>query len=215
MISKEHTGLGSRKKTIAKTPAARARHQSILDAAYEGFTTDGLGVSVEKISKRAGVAKQTIYNTYENKLDLLSASAIHKAKSISDVVDQNRGLPVRNVLIKVAEAFCATALKTESMNLLSELIEQRKKVLPATKNIFKKGADEIIHQLSAYLDDATKNGKLGVKNPALSAEFFFGALKGYVRERYWLKDEAPPNEKEINERIEYLVDLFMLAHRPG
>ena len=51
-----------------------ARNQSILDAAYRCFARYGVGkTTMADIATEAGVARQTIYNAYPNKDELLRA----------------------------------------------------------------------------------------------------------------------------------------------
>lgn len=51
-----------------------ATRQAIIDAAHEMFTSRGFhGATVEAIAKQAGVAPQTVYFTFNNKVKLISA----------------------------------------------------------------------------------------------------------------------------------------------
>jgi AcrR family transcriptional regulator len=60
-------------KTARRQKSAATR-QAIIEAAHEMFTTRGFhGATVEAIAKQAGVAPQTVYFTFHNKVKLISA----------------------------------------------------------------------------------------------------------------------------------------------
>ncbi|MBW8890914.1 MAG: helix-turn-helix transcriptional regulator, partial [Burkholderiales bacterium] len=48
-----------------------AKTEAILDAAVEVIGQRGLGAPMEAIAKRAGVSKQTVYNHYGSKAELV------------------------------------------------------------------------------------------------------------------------------------------------
>lgn len=50
-----------------------AKTEAILDAAVEVIGQRGLGAPMEAIAKRAGVSKQTVYNHYGSKAELVRA----------------------------------------------------------------------------------------------------------------------------------------------
>jgi AcrR family transcriptional regulator len=64
--------MGEAKK--GRRQRSAATRQAIIDAAHELFTSRGFhGATVEAIAKQAGVAPQTVYFTFNNKVKLISA----------------------------------------------------------------------------------------------------------------------------------------------
>ncbi len=64
--------MGEAKKERRQRSAATRR--AIIEAAHEMFTSRGFhGATVEAIAKQAGVAPQTVYFTFNNKVKLISA----------------------------------------------------------------------------------------------------------------------------------------------
>ena len=51
----------------------RAKNEAILDAASDVIFERGLGAPLDEVARRAGVSKQTIYNHYGSKGDLVRA----------------------------------------------------------------------------------------------------------------------------------------------
>lgn len=189
------------------------KRDAILDAAYRSFSLFGLGISVEKIAKEAGVAKQTIYNSYSNKEQLFSAGIMHASQKVIKILHDCPLDTPRKTLSLVAEEYCRLTLSRAGMEMITHLMMRRNDSRALVENIFNVGPGEIISQLAHYLERATLEKKLNVKNPFLAADLFMGSLKGYIRERYWLKLTPPPTGRELQSRIDYAVDLFLLAHK--
>ena len=61
----------------------QAKGQAILDAAIEVLAERGLGASMEEIARRAGVSKQTIYNHYGSKAELIRALVDRRVADIT------------------------------------------------------------------------------------------------------------------------------------
>jgi TetR/AcrR family transcriptional repressor of mexJK operon len=190
------------------------KRQAILDAAYKSFLTYGLDISVDAIAKNAGVSKQTIYNAFPTKHDLFVASATHHAQTITENLKRmtENEIEPRAILTKIAEQYCYIALDPAFLSVLRKLLASDD-MTETARSAFNTSPEVVINQLAYYLEQASFAGKLYVKNAFLSAEFFFGSLRGYVRERYWLKSIPPPAGKELPARVDYAVDLFLAAHK--
>ena len=59
-----------------------AKTEAILDAAAQVFGERGLAASMEEIARRARVSKQTIYNHYGSKADLMRAVTARRVHEI-------------------------------------------------------------------------------------------------------------------------------------
>jgi TetR/AcrR family transcriptional regulator, mexJK operon transcriptional repressor len=60
-----------------------AKTEAILDAAAEVLAERGLAAPIEEIARRAGVSKQTIYNRYGAKTELVRALVERRVDSIT------------------------------------------------------------------------------------------------------------------------------------
>ncbi|MCV7252593.1 helix-turn-helix transcriptional regulator [Mycolicibacterium fluoranthenivorans] len=71
-----------------RADAARNRAR-VLEVAYETFASDGLGVPIDEIARRAGVGAGTVYRHFPAKEDLYRAVV---AERIRTIVDEARSL---------------------------------------------------------------------------------------------------------------------------
>ncbi|OYX95544.1 MAG: TetR family transcriptional regulator, partial [Caulobacter sp. 35-67-4] len=60
-----------------------AKTEAILDAAVEVIGARGLGAPMEAIARRAGVSKQTVYNHYGSKAELVRALMARRVDRIT------------------------------------------------------------------------------------------------------------------------------------
>lgn len=71
-----------------RADAARNRAR-VLEVAYDTFATDGLGVPIDEIARRAGVGAGTVYRHFPAKEDLFRAVIEDRMRNI---VDEGRAL---------------------------------------------------------------------------------------------------------------------------
>ena len=65
----------------------RAKNEAILDAASDVLFERGLAAPLDEIARRAGVSKQTIYNHYGSKAELVRALIARRVQSITASLD--------------------------------------------------------------------------------------------------------------------------------
>jgi AcrR family transcriptional regulator len=81
-------------EVVARRPKradARRNHDDLLAAARDAFATDGIGVSLEEIARRAGVGIGTLYRHFPTRRELLEAVYVHEVEALChaalDLVD--------------------------------------------------------------------------------------------------------------------------------
>lgn len=156
-----------------------AKTEAILDAAGDVLTERGLSAPIGEIARRAGVAKQTIYNRYggkaeliramiERRVDLLAApllapgAADHPEETLADfgrsllqAITQDRGAAVMRVSVQGA----------------AELPD-------VARSVFEAGPRGSRRRLADYLRLEADAGRLAIDDPAQAAEFFAGMVIG-------------------------------------
>src|ERR1700760_2463923 len=65
----------------------RAKNEAILDAASDVIFERGLAAPLDEIARRAGVSKQTIYNHYGSKAELVRALIERRRRTVTDALD--------------------------------------------------------------------------------------------------------------------------------
>ena len=72
-------------EVVARRPKradARRNHDHLLAAARDAFATDGIGVSLEEIARRAGVGIGTLYRHFPTRRELLEAVYVHEVEAL-------------------------------------------------------------------------------------------------------------------------------------
>ncbi len=154
-----------------------AKTEAILDAAAAAMAERGLAAPLEEIARRAGVSKQTIYNHYGSKAELLRALMERRVDAITAALD-----------MPGAEEHPEAALAGFARTMLAGLLDPN---APALMRVIALGAGEAPDlartfysagprsnraRLAQFLDLETRAGRLNVPDPALAAEFFIGMV---------------------------------------
>ncbi|MGC4846525.1 TetR/AcrR family transcriptional regulator [Micromonospora sp. DT15] len=63
---------------------ARRNRQSVLNAAYEILATEGLGVPIDEIARRAGVGAGTVYRHFPTKESLIQAVVLDRLHALTE-----------------------------------------------------------------------------------------------------------------------------------
>jgi TetR/AcrR family transcriptional regulator, mexJK operon transcriptional repressor len=156
-----------------------SKNEAILDAAVAVFVERGLNASVEEIARRAGVSKQTIYNHYGSKAELLKALTARRVHEIVAPLEEAG-----------AEDHPEAALAGYGRVLLGALITPRATAFMRVAMtgavgapelgaaIFAAGPQASRRGLAQFLARETKAGRLNCPDPAQAAEFFAGMVAG-------------------------------------
>ncbi|MCC7266347.1 MAG: TetR/AcrR family transcriptional regulator [Caulobacteraceae bacterium] len=156
-----------------------AKTEAILDAAGDVLAERGLAAPIGEIARRAGVAKQTIYNRYgckaaliramiERRVDLIAAPLLVASptdppediladfgRSVLKAITQDRGAAVMRVSVQGAAALPDVAL-----------------------DVFEAGPRGSRRRLADYLRQEAAAGRLAIDDPGQAAEFFAGMVIG-------------------------------------
>lgn len=208
--------------TDEKPPASRGRRpdplkrRAIMDSASALFLQQGYAVSMDAIAAAAGVSKQTVYNAYPTKNELVAAIIEERSNAIVAPLARHdlSDLP-ENVLAAMARQYFSVVISPASIALSRMLIAEREKFPELIETFYRNGPHRTLARLADYLQSEHDLGRLLVPDPGLSAEAFIGILVGPRQFRAMLDPTAIPDEPEINKRIAFAVDTFLRAHRKG
>lgn len=191
------------------------KSEDILDAAAEVFSERGLEGSVEEIARRASVSKQTVYNHYGSKEELLRAlfdrrrelvmeplGRAHEEEPLEDrltdyvmrIVDAYLGVHNRSVL---RSAIAAAATRPE----IGALVYESGPLLGRQK-------------LAAFLEAESAAGRLGIENADEAADFLFGMAAGALLIRIMLDAPVERRPEKILSRARECALRFMRAYAP-
>jgi TetR/AcrR family transcriptional repressor of mexJK operon len=152
----------------------------VLRAATASFLVDGYRSSVERIARRAGVAKQTVYSHFSSKDELFKEVARALAKRILVQLEAQPG-DLRAGLMAFALAYRDRILGDEGIAMFRTLVAEIPRFKTLARAIYAGGAGETARGLAAYLGEAMGAGRLRKDDPQFAAELFLGMLVGHER----------------------------------
>ncbi len=203
-----------RHATPGRPPDPRKR-AAVLEAARQLFLREGYDTSLEAIAAAAGVSRQTIYNLFGSKDELFLAILSDRAEQLTaPLATASEAVGPRAVLTELARRFAAAVMTPEAGQYQRALISSAQRFPKLARGFYEAGPAVALRRMAAYLAAEAKRNRLTVPDPELSAELFFGMLKGHCHIRLMLCGEGAPSPAEQERRIAYSVEAFLLSHAP-
>lgn len=197
-------------------PRDPERLQRIVAAAARQFHEHGLsGTSMDAIAAEAGVSKMTIYSHFSSKGELfIAAVASRTAELMGAEMPPLDPLKPKQALMAVGRAFLRL-IRDEQVVQHHRILFGLRDAHPEVRQAFHdQGPDRMLQALAAYLAEATRQGALKVKQPALAADQFMGLFLGAGQLRHLL-NLRKPSEQEDEALLKANVSLFIKGHEPG
>jgi AcrR family transcriptional regulator len=190
-----------------------AKTEAILDAAAEVFGEGGLSSSMEEIARRAGVSKQTIYNHYGSKAELVQAIVDRRVEEITAPLLVARAVEhPEEALAAFGKVMMETVLKPRGTSMLRMIIESGGDQPDLARAFFEAGPMTSRRRLADFLRLETAAGRMAVDDPALAAEFFAGMVLGAHQIAGLLGLEQEIGPEEIDRIAAEAAARFMRAY---
>ncbi|HEV3010487.1 MAG TPA: TetR/AcrR family transcriptional regulator [Burkholderiales bacterium] len=181
--------------------------ERVLRAATSSFLARGYGSSVDDIARRAGVAKQTVYQHFASKDELFKEVARDLARQV--LVELENG-EVRDSLLRFAQGYRKRALGAQGIATFRTLVPEVPRFRALARAMYANTAGEMVRRVAEFLARAAAQGKLSVPDPEFSAEMLFSMLAGHDRlKRLFAVPRGAESEAARTARI---VDCFLRAH---
>jgi TetR/AcrR family transcriptional repressor of mexJK operon len=161
--------------------SALLNRERVLRAATAAFTLDGYRASIDRIARRAGVAKQTVYSHFPSKDDLFKEVVRELATRV--LVQLESDDDVRAGLLRFALAFRCRVLRAEGIAMFRTLTAEIPRFPSLARAIYAGGPGETARGLARYLEKAMAAGRLRRDDPKFAAELLLGMLVGHDRVR--------------------------------
>jgi len=192
-----------------------AKTEAILDAAAAVMAERGLAAPIEEIARRARVSKQTIYNRYGAKTELVRALVARRVESITAPL---RMPGAEDHPEETLAAYARTLLEviaTGSYSVLRLSIQSAAELPDLAREVFESGPQRSRGQLAAFLELETRMGRMTVDDPMQAAEFFGGMVLGHRQTRALLKLDCDLSAVEIDQIATSAARVFMRAYAPA
>lgn len=183
-----------------------SNRERLLDAATEVFLEHGYNASVDMLVARAGVARQTFYNHFENK-QCLFAEAMRNCVSDMLVPLSDHAGDLRASLKKFAQTYRQRALSPQSIAKYRIVSSQAQRFPELTGDAYVLGLGQMLESLSEFLRSAMVQGRMREADPGFAAEMLLSMLVGLERTRMLFGVANPPQDEAL--RVEQIVDGFL------
>ena len=189
------------------------KQEAILDAALEVMGERGLSASLEAVARRAGVSKQTIYNQFGSKAELVRAMSERRVHEITaallspDAADN----PVE-ALAGFARALLAVVYQTKGSNLFRAAILHAADMPDVARAMWEAGPKASRAQLAQFLARETAAGRLNCPDPQEAAEFFGGMVSGTYQTAMLLRVDLALDDAKIERLAREAAARFLRAY---
>lgn len=190
-----------------------SKNEAILDAAVDVLAERGVSAPMEEIARRACVSKQTIYNHYGSKAELVRAVAERRVHEITAPLEAPEAME------HPAEALAAYA--REMLNALTRpraAAFMRMAMLSAAEMPevaqawYEAGPRASRLKLAEFLRMETDAARLAIADPLEAAEFFAGMAIGSYQTAALLGVVRPLSEAKIEAIATEAAVRFMRAY---
>lgn len=190
-----------------------SKNEAILDAAVEVLIARGVSAPMEEIARRACVSKQTIYNHYGSKAELIRALMTRRVHEIAASLEapgaaenpEEALAAFGRILLEMAVTARGAAFMRMAM---LGAVDQPE--LGAA--VFEAGPRASRRALAMFLALETAAGRLDCPNPLEAAEFFAGMVLGSHQTASLLGVTEPLDDLHIDAAVREAARRFMRAY---
>jgi len=190
-----------------------AKTEAILDAAAEVFGERGVASSMGEIARRACVSKQTIYNHFGSKPELVRAVVDRRVEEITAplLVPEAEEHP-EEALAAFGRFMIAVVVKQRGTSMLRMTVESALDQPDVARAFYEAGPITSRRRLADFLQMETAAGRMAVDDPALAAEFFAGMVIGSHQISHLLGQGRELEDPEIDHIAAEAARRFMRAY---
>lgn len=190
------------------------KHEAILDAAVEVLAERGVHAPIEEVARRAGVSKQTIYNHYGSKTELVRTLIERRRNRITTPLDQAAPSDrVEDTLASYAQAILELIVTVNSVQLLRMGVTSAVEMPDLSGAIYDAGPRASRLRLAEFLAGAPHD-EVVVSNPAEAADIFLGMVNAGIQVRLLLGLDSGIELQAIPARARECARRFVRAYAP-
>ncbi len=157
----------------------RSKNEAILDAAVEVMGRRGLTASLEEVARRAGVSKQTIYNQFGSRAELVRAMSERRVHEITaSLTASDAAENPEEALAGFARVLLHVVYQSKGTSLFRAAILHAVDMPDNARAMWEAGPRASRRQLAEFLALETEAGRIACPNPIEAAEFFGGMVSG-------------------------------------
>ena len=193
-----------------------AKTQAILDAAAEVFAQRGLTAGLDDIARRAGVSKQTIYNHYGSKTELVRALATRRVREVTAALDLPGAVEnPRAALVDYARQLLNGLANSRAQGVARLAILSVGEMPELAKAIYEAGPQASRSRLAEFLQQENAAGRIDAPDPPQASAIFASMAIGPYQLETLIGIGRPLSAAEIDQIAEEVVTRFLRAYAPA
>ncbi|WP_340646879.1 TetR/AcrR family transcriptional regulator [Phenylobacterium sp.] len=190
-----------------------AKGEAILDAAIAVLGERGLAASMEEVARRAGVSKQTIYNHYGSKAELIRALVDRRVADITAPLEMpGADEHPEEALASFARVMLQALINPRATAMMRLYIQGATEAPDVARAVFEAGPKASRARLAVFLAREHADGRLVVADPAMAAEFFGGMVVGTYQLADLLGVDRGLTERQIDTIATEAARRFLRAY---
>ena len=190
-----------------------SKNEAILDAALEVMGERGLSASLEEVARRAAVSKQTIYNQFGSKADLVRAMSERRVHEITAALTapETAENPAE-ALAGFARALLQAVYRNRGFSVFRAAILHAHDMPDVARAMWEAGPKASRARLAGFLALETAAGRLACPDPQEAAEFFGGMVTGACQTAMLLRIDLNMDDTRINHIAREAAMRFLRAY---
>jgi AcrR family transcriptional regulator len=191
----------------------RAKNEAILQAAADVLAERGLNAPMAMIARRARVSKQTIYNHYGAKMDLIQALVGRRVQSVLSPLDApGADTKPEETLAAFARALLRVTVTHNGYAMIKLSIQSASEMPTLARDVFNSGPKAAIQRLAAFMRMEMDAGRIANDDPMEAAEFFAGMTVGHKQIAALMGQNSPMDDQAMEDRAKSVAKRFMRAY---
>jgi TetR/AcrR family transcriptional regulator, mexJK operon transcriptional repressor len=190
-----------------------SKNEAILDAAVEVLAERGPAAPMEEIARRACVSKQTIYNHYGSKAELVRALAERRVHEITAPLEAAGAIEhPEAALTEFARILIGALIQPRAAAFFRMAVVSATVMPEIAQAWYEAGPRASRRRLAAFLKLETDAGRLACPDPMEAAEFFAGMVIGSYQTAAMLGVETKLTPERIDRIAAEAAARFMRAY---
>ncbi|MFW6711103.1 TetR/AcrR family transcriptional regulator [Acinetobacter pittii] len=197
-------------------PKDLEKRARILQAAKAIFLKSGYhGTSMNQIAQEAGVTKLTVYNHFQDKVNLFICAITETCEETlcNKQFDLDTSADFYQTLFIVCSRALQIIYSPEALKLDHVLLELAAEQNPLALQFFEASHTRMENQLAEFFQKAAQLGFIQADDPIYQTELLLTLLLGVRHHKVLLGITAAPNAQELEQIIRDAINLFLLKYR--
>lgn len=193
----------------------RSKTDAILDAAGDIFASKGLSASIDEVARRARVSKQTIYNRYGSKAELVRAMVTRRSTAIAAPLHEaGPGADLEETLTAYGVSLLEQAVLSRAPTILRVTVQAAAHMPDIARAVYEAGPRATRLALADYLKGEAEAGRLDSADSLQAAEFFCGMVMATRQLAVLMGVDPQLSEATIRSTAVEAAARFVRAYAP-